>query len=737
MAKTVDQFSTIEDFRLKHNELAIDVGDKSGLRTTNSTTVVDALNSLEDKSFFFQEFIYTASAGQTTFTGNDEFANSLLMRKNKIQVYKNADLILEDTDYTITSLDSKGNYLSLALTSGASVNDKIVIYSFTGSYLGAEGGDARPGQFTETAAETIYNVNTNGVILNGDGSPYQTLSLESGYTIQLAGATYGEENLTLAAGKTLAAPTITDNTLSVNSGNITSGVSGTFSGALTAGSFTDGIMTATGGDITGVDDITGTANSVFTALQFIDKSGANLTGGVLTAGSLDISGNADVDGTMEADAYTVDTIPLNEYISDTVGAMVSSNTESGISVDYQDSDNTLDFNVADPTLTFTGDVAGSGQIVNLGNVSIGLTIQPDSVALGTDTTGNYVATIVDAGNDHITVANSGTETAGITLNITDDAVGSDQIAPNAVALGTQTTGAYAATVVGTENEITVSGSGGETAAITVSLPDDVTIGNDLTVTGDLTVNGDTTAISTTNLEITDKLIVLGKGSSTLAQTDSAGIQLGENASAPTITWDNGNARLSINKGLYSSVGFTGNVTGDATGNAGTVTNGVYTTGTQTIGGAKTFSSSIVGALTGNADTATTLATARTIAGNSFNGSANIAIAVEDLSNFSSTGASTGQALVWDGGAGEWEPTTLGSTTDSYTEGTNNKYFTDDRVNDILVLQDGLKKVYVDNPDGGADTPIDGRATLSLDYETVSVAPTVVGSTATGHLWFVI
>ena len=104
MAKTVDQFSTIEDFRQKYNELAIDVGDKSGLRTTNSATVVDALNSLEDKSFFFQEFIYTATAGQTTFTGNDGFFNSLLMRKNKIQVYKNSDLILEDVDYTITNL---------------------------------------------------------------------------------------------------------------------------------------------------------------------------------------------------------------------------------------------------------------------------------------------------------------------------------------------------------------------------------------------------------------------------------------------------------------------------------------------------------------------------------------------------------------------------------------------------------------------------------------------------------
>ena len=44
-----------------------------------------------------------------------------------------------------------------------------------------------------------------------------------------------------------------------------------------------------------------------------------------------------------------------------------------------------------------------------------------------------------------------------------------------------------------------------------------------------------------------------------------------------------------------------------TGNAGTVTNGVYTTGTQTIGGAKTFSIAITGNITGNAGTATKIA----------------------------------------------------------------------------------------------------------------------------------
>mgnify|MGYP001192489178 CR=1 FL=1 len=81
------------------------------------------------------------------------------------------------------------------------------------------------------------------------------------------------------------------------------------------------------------------------------------TTGVGTFASLDISGNTDVDGTLEADAYTVDGTALNEYIADTVGAMVGSNDETGITVTYEDSDNTLDFVITSiPGVTFTGDV---------------------------------------------------------------------------------------------------------------------------------------------------------------------------------------------------------------------------------------------------------------------------------------------------------------------------------------------------------------------------------------------
>ena len=64
--------------------------------------------------------------------------------------------------------------------------------------------------------------------------------------------------------------------------------------------------------------------------------------------------------------------------------------------------------------------------------------------------------------------------------------------PDAVTLGTNTTGNYAASIAGTTNEVEVTGTAGEGTAFTVGLPDDVTIGNDLTVTNDISVTGTST-----------------------------------------------------------------------------------------------------------------------------------------------------------------------------------------------------------------------------------------------------
>ena len=123
----------------------------------------------------------------------------------------------------------------------------------------------------------------------------------------------------------------------------------------------DGV-TASAGDINLVDGITnGTviaSKAIITDANKDISGGRNITiTGELDAGSLDISGDADIDGTLEADAITIGGITLAETISDTVGAMVSSNTETNITVSYDDTDNTLDFVIGTLNQDTTGNAA--------------------------------------------------------------------------------------------------------------------------------------------------------------------------------------------------------------------------------------------------------------------------------------------------------------------------------------------------------------------------------------------
>ena len=92
---------------------------------------------------------------------------------------------------------------------------------------------------------------------------------------------------------------------------------------------------------------------------------------------------------------------------------------------YLDWTNTT--NKPDPivTVTLSGDVSGSGNVtltdLTSGTISVATTIQPNSVALGTDTTGNYVATLASSGGT-ITVTGSGSETADVNIDLPNTGV---------------------------------------------------------------------------------------------------------------------------------------------------------------------------------------------------------------------------------------------------------------------------------------------------------------------------
>ena len=232
MAKTVDNFSTIEQFRLRYNELATDVGEVSGLRPSLSKNLVDAMNDLEDKAFYFQEFIYTATASQTAFTGADTFNNTLKFKGNRIQVFKNGDHLLEDTDYSVGGV-SGSFFTQVNLNSGASAGDKIVIYAFTGSFEGVTDVVSAATYFSETSENVIYNNNNDGIILNGDINS-QVTSLTSGYTIQLEGNTFVNGNVNVDTGHSVTSPNFTGDLTGNVTGDLTGDTTGTHIGPLTS-----------------------------------------------------------------------------------------------------------------------------------------------------------------------------------------------------------------------------------------------------------------------------------------------------------------------------------------------------------------------------------------------------------------------------------------------------------------------------------------------------------------------
>ena len=204
--------------------------------------------------------------------------------------------------------------------------------------------------------------------------------------------------------------------------------------------------------------------------------------------------------------------------------------------------------------SITGAVATSSNVSFDGSGAVVLTVtqQNDSVTLGTHTTGNYVATIADAGSSNLVVANSGTETAAVTLDLSNTGVTANTygdssnipsitvdakgritgITTNAVATeltisdGTTTDTvdliSDTLSVIGTANEVTTAVTDNQ---IQIGLPNSVqiatnlTVGNTLTVTGDLVVNGSTTTVNSTVVTIDDPVFTLG-GDTAPSSSDS-------------------------------------------------------------------------------------------------------------------------------------------------------------------------------------------------------------------------
>lgn len=81
-----------------------------------------------------------------------------------------------------------------------------------------------------------------------------------------------------------------------------------------------------------------------------------------------------------------------------------------------------------PVVTLAGDLGGNATFTNLGNATLTATIQPNSVALTTDTTGNYMTNVT--GNSQVAVSHSQGEGSTASFSIVGDSIGDTQLAYN-------------------------------------------------------------------------------------------------------------------------------------------------------------------------------------------------------------------------------------------------------------------------------------------------------------------
>jgi hypothetical protein len=267
---------------------------------------------------------------------------------------------------------------------------------------------------------------------------------------------------------------VTQQTLQQNNSFATASFNGNFlladspSGSLNfASSSGQGLTIAAN---TGTDTLTfGLAaipNSSLANSTFNVGAGSGLTGGGSTSlgGTSTINVGAGTHITVNADDIAVNTTTLIPAISGSIFSQVS----------------------GDITITTAG-VA---------------TIGANSVALGTDTTGNYVA-------------NLGTGT-GVTIGSNTGEGSTPTIAVNyGSTSNTAVQGNTNITINGTSNQIAVTGTPaqalGSGPSYTLALPTSVSLTN-LVVAGNLSVQGTASFQSTTNLEVADRFVLLASGS---------------------------------------------------------------------------------------------------------------------------------------------------------------------------------------------------------------------------------
>ena len=179
-------------------ELALNTTDgklymKKSVSGSESIVEISGTKAPTSSAFSHQEFKYTASSNQTTFSGNDANSVSLSYTANQIQVFLNG-ILLDATDFTAT------NGTSVVLASGASSGDILQIQAFAGTnpidtfkfVAGSDGVTSFSGNDANSNS-LLYTVGNINVYLNGVLLDASDFTATTGTSVVLAsGASSGD-----------------------------------------------------------------------------------------------------------------------------------------------------------------------------------------------------------------------------------------------------------------------------------------------------------------------------------------------------------------------------------------------------------------------------------------------------------------------------------------------------------------------------------------------------------------
>jgi hypothetical protein len=272
-------------------------------------------------------------------------------------------------------------------------------------------------------------------------------------------------------------------------GNVTGNLTGDVTGnADTATSLETARTISLGGDLSGSASFDGTSNVTITATVQPDSValGADTTGNFMS----DVVGGTGVTVSHTPGESSSASISIGQDVATSASvtfAAVTAPVVGNVTGDLTGNADTATALETARTISLTGDVSGSVSFDGAGDVSITATVQPDSVALGTDTTGNFV-------NDL---------TAGTGVIVT------------------HTPGE------GSSPTVAIGQSVATSASVTFAQVDTT---GDVVVGGNLTVNGTTTTLNTETLAIEDNIVVLNSNV-TSSPTTNAGIEVERGTSA--------------------------------------------------------------------------------------------------------------------------------------------------------------------------------------------------------------